>query len=104
MSVLGSQLKINVNVEPIGDTHLDNCNFKCTFFINPKKNIELQKSQLIRVDADNYIALIDSSQLGVGTIRMTIEVDIPDSDFPNGVRKEIDTICTGITIQGKDVY
>lgn len=44
MSVLGTQLKINVNVEPIGGgIHLSNCEFKCTFFINPKKTIELEK-------------------------------------------------------------
>lgn len=103
MSVLGTQLKINVNVEPIGDIHLSNCDFKCTFFINPKKTIEQKKSGLIKVDDDNYIALIDSSLLGTGTIRMTIEVDIPDTDFPSGYRKEIDTVCTGITIQSRDV-
>lgn len=103
MSVLGTQLKINVNVEPIGNIHLADCNFKCTFFINPKKIIEQKKTDLIKVDEDNYIALIDTALLGTGSIRMTIEVDIPDTDFPNGFRKEIDTICTGITIQGKDV-
>lgn len=103
MSVLGTQLKINVNVEPIGSIHLSNCQFKCTFFINPKKTIELEKSSMIKVDDDNYIALIDSSLLGTGTIRMTIEVDIPDTDFPSGLRKEIDTVCTGIIIQSRDV-
>lgn len=45
MSVLGTQLKINVNVEPIGDIHLSNCEFKCIFFIHPKKTIELEKAQ-----------------------------------------------------------
>ena len=45
MSVLGTQLKINVNVEPIGDIHLADCNFKCTFFINPKKTIEQKKNR-----------------------------------------------------------
>ena len=103
MSVLGTQLKINVNVEPIGDIHLSNCEFKCTFFINPKKTIELEKNSMIRIDDDNYIALVDTSLLGTGTIRMTIEVDIPDTDFPNGKRKEINTVCTGITIQSRDV-
>lgn len=104
MSVLGSQLKINVNVQPIGEIHLSSCNFFCTFFINPNKSIKIPKEDMIKVDDDNYIALIDTIALGIGSIKMTIEIDIPDKDFSNGFRKEIDTVCTGVTVRGRDVY
>lgn len=104
MSVVGTQLKININVEPIGETHLSDCDFNCTFFISKSKPVRQKKTDLIKVDNDNYIALVDSSLLGTGTIMLTMEINVPDTDFPNGYRKEVSTVCTGVTIQGRDVY
>lgn len=99
MSVIGSELKINVNVKPIGNIHLSQCDFDCMFFITPSKAVTLNKSELLRVDDDNYIARIDSNELGIGTIKMNINIRIPDSDFPDGYRTEIETVCTSITIK-----
>lgn len=103
MSIIGSQFKINVYLEPIGNVHLEDCDFTCTFFTSHNKFIKVYKSDMIRADKDNFIALVDSSKLGVGTIKMTMEVDVIDSDFKSGVRKEIKTVCTGIKICAKDV-
>jgi hypothetical protein len=98
MSVLGTELKLKVNVSPIDDKPLSQCDFYCTFFTNSSKKLELHKSKMHKVDDDTYIALIDSKDLGLGTIKMTIKVLVPDSDFINGYRTEIETISTGITI------
>lgn len=108
MSVLGSQFKVNIYVEPIHSSsneniHLDACDFNCIFFTTPNKYITINKSNMIKVDSDNYVAIIDSNELGVGTIKMTMEIDIPDSDFENRKRKEINTINTGIKICAKDI-
>ena len=108
MSVLGSQFKINIYVEPIhkgssSEVHLDSCDFNCIFFTSPNKYVELKKSQMVKIDKDNYVALIDSESLGVGTIKMTMEIDIPDPLFENNTRKEINTINTGIKIYPRDV-
>lgn len=98
MSVIGTELKININVKPIGDIHLSDCDFTCTFFINSTKSVVLKKADLIKVDNDNFIALLNSEDLGIGTIRMTIKILVPDSDFNDGFRTEIETVCTGINI------
>lgn len=103
MSIIGSQFKINVHLEPINDIHLDSCSFVCTFFTSSNKYITIDKKDMKKVDEDNYVALIDSSLLSVGNIKMTINIDIPDKDFPSGYRKEIKTVNTNIVICAKDV-
>lgn len=102
MSVIGTQFKINVCVEPIGGHHLSELDFVCTFFTQPNKFVTIKKEQMVKVDDDNYVAIVDSKYLSVGTIKMTIEVDVIDELFEGG-RKEIKTVCTGIKICAKDV-
>lgn len=102
MSVVGTELKLNVHVEPIGGIHLADCRFTCKFFTSAAKPMVIAKDQMNQVDEDNFIAIIDSGKLGAGTIKMTITVEVPDSDFRDGYRTEIDTVCTGITITRAD--
>lgn len=98
MSSLGTEFKINVHVEPIDGLHMSDYDFTCRFYIYTNRNVEISKSEMIRVDDDNYIACIDSSKLSVGTIMMRIIAQIPDADFPDGLRTEIETISTGLVI------
>ena len=98
MSSLGTEFKINVHVEPIDGLHMSDYDFTCRFYIYTTRNVEISKSEMIRVDDDNYIACIDSNKLGVGTIMMRIIAQIPDADFPDGLRTEIETISTGLVI------
>ena len=53
---------------------------------------------MIRVDENNYIAVIDSTKIGRGIIKMKLTVEIPDGDIPGGLRKEVYTHDTGIRI------
>lgn len=99
MSSLGTEFKINVHVEPIDGLHMSDYDFTCRFYIY--SYVELTKNEMIKVDDDNYIACIDSSKLGVGPIMMCITAKIPDADFPDGFRTEIETVPTGVCISRK---
>ena len=103
MSVIGTDLKIKIHVEPIGNMSLSKCDFKCTFFVGDK-SVTLQKSQMKSLDSNTYVALVDSNDLSIGTVNMTIEIEVPDEDFEDKTRTEIETICTGITIRKRDTY
>ena len=98
MVILGTELKININVEPVDNVHLAECEFVATFYANSEKSLTINKSEMIYKDIDNYIALVDSQLLGKGLVRMKLEVEIPDKDFPDGYRKEIGVVCTNIVI------
>ncbi len=99
MSSIGTELKINVHVEPIDGFHMSDYDFTCRFYIYANRYVELEKSEMIRMDDDNYIACIDSSKLGTGNIMMRIMAYIPDADFSDGFRTEVETVDTMVIIR-----
>lgn len=95
---IGTELKFNVHIEPIKANigleteytiSMADYDFTCWFFTNEKYKIEIKKEQMIAYDTDNYIALLDTTELIYeGQIMMLIEAQIPDSDFADGFRTE----------------
>lgn len=96
--VSGTQLKLNIHIDPLGTLHMDDYDFECKFFVFQKKYIVLQKSDMIKVDEDNYLALVDTSTLGIGNLHITLTAFIPDSDFNDRLRKEVVCVPTNINI------
>lgn len=102
MIVLGTELKINVHVEPIDELHMSDYDFECAFYIYKNKKVVIKKSEMNRVDNDNYIAMIDSEKaniLGRGRLNMEITAYIPDGDFADNTRTEKADVCTELVIQ-----
>ena len=101
MSTLGTELKINVHVEPIDGLHMKDYEFECVFYVYGKNRVILKKNEMKYVDDDNYVAIINHNNaliIGRGEIKMEFEAHVPDSDFENGFRIEKTNVCTGITI------
>lgn len=101
----GTEVKINVNIEPINGVHMSEYDFSFTFYThngargNIKKGIVLIKEDLIKADDDNYIAIVDTSNMGAGEIMCRITAYIPDEDIiDDQIRTEIVELPTGITI------
>lgn len=87
---LGSKIKINVSATPIGDIHMDNYDFSVAFFTpNGKSELVILKDALLREDADNYVAIVDTSLLGLGRIMFRVNALLPDLDFQGGFREEV---------------
>lgn len=53
---------------------------------------------MVKIDADNYVVLVDTTDLGVGQLHMSLTANLPDADFTTGTRKEIACVDTGITV------
>lgn len=98
MSSVGTEIKINVHVEPIDNYHMEDYDFTCTFYIIGKRSVSLKKVDMIRIDKDNYIACIDSTKVGYGNLMMRIVAYIPDNDFNDLLRTEVAAVNTGIVI------
>lgn len=97
-TILGTELKLNIHIEPIGQTTMDDYDFQVEVYCQSKQIVTLKKEDTIRIDENNYVCPIDTSELGTGTIKCRITAYIPDSDFEDGVRTEICGITTGIEI------
>ena len=101
-SVKGTKFKLNVYMPPMEGHHLEDVDFECLVFVeNGIKNKKILKKDAIRVDADNYMICVDSSMLGAGRYWMTMTAYIPDSDCDDGIRPEIKTRFTGVTINAR---
>ena len=96
--ILGSELKININIEPMSDLHMKDYDFICQFYVNQNRSLKISKYAMKQIDDDNYVAMIDTSQIGVGELKVKVTAYIPDTDFDDQLRTEISTINTGIQI------
>lgn len=98
MSALGTELKINVHVEPIDGLHMSDYDFECVFFVYKNRPLVVKKNEMTKVDEDNYIAKVDSAKVGTGNLMMKFVADIPDSDMNDGLRKEVELVNLNIPI------
>jgi len=51
-------------------------------------------------DGADYVVLVDTEEMGIGTLMLRLTVHIPDSDYPIGTRKEVINIDPRIRITG----
>ena len=104
MSALGTEYKINVHVEPVDGSTMDDFDFECTLYVYSYKKVTFKKGDeaVKREDESNYricVSSEDAMKLGRGTVKMKFTAHIEDADFPDMRRTEIvDNICTGVVI------
>lgn len=96
----GSEIKLNISIEPVGDLTMKDYDFECEFYCFSNKKIVLNKEAMIMQDDDNYLAILDSKTLGRGILKCKITAYIPDGDCSDGLRTEVLVIDTGIQIMG----
>ena len=97
---VGTELKLNINVEPIHGATMDDYDFDIELICGTfkKANKVVNKKDTKRVDSDNYIVCFDTAELGVGMLKCRVVAYIPDGDFKDGKRTEVTEIETGIEI------
>lgn len=101
-SVKGTKFKLNVNMEAIDGFHLSDIDFEIEVFTSSRYKVQkIPKPEAIKVDDDNYIIRVDTNICGSGDYYMTLTAYIPDTDFEEGVRTEVKTAFTGVTIDAR---
>lgn len=88
---VGTILKIGVTADIGNELHLSDVDFVCTFYSDMaiRKSVVVAKEDMVKVDDDNYFAIVNTEIVGVGNYYCRLEVDIPDSDIESGIRKEV---------------
>lgn len=100
MSALGTEFKLNINLNPIDGLHMSEYDFECAFYVYTNRKVVIPKQQMRKVDDDNYIAVInsiDAMRIGRGKVNAEITAFIPDRDFDGGIRTEKLILCTDMT-------
>lgn len=95
---IGTELKMNVNIAPIDGISMDGYDFEVKFYCPTGKTLAFKKADGIRIDDSNYMFCIDTNQLGPGDLMCKVTAFIPDGDFEDFLRTEVQKIDTGINI------
>lgn len=95
---IGTELKLNVHLDKVDGKSAAEYDFNVEFYTFQKKLV-IPKEELTKVDDDNYIALVNTNDVGCGELKARITAYIPDSDFGDNYRKEVLTVNTGVKIK-----
>ena len=85
---LGTEVKINVHIDPLPSSateenpdkktmRMSDYDFNVKFFTRANKSVTIDKVYMVKQDDDNYIAVVDTSELGAGVLQMIVTAMIP---------------------------
>ena len=100
---LGSDVKIEFTAELPDDLTLSDVDFsgKVLNADIKDKSVEFTKADCIELEGgENYVVMVDSDDLGIGTLMLKLTVMIPDTDYQSGTRKQVVNINPHIKIVG----
>ena len=85
---LGTEKKYLINIESTG-FDMERDDFEVT--IKRGSNIiRFTKDNMVKDEEDNWYITFNTSALGAGMASMIVTAHVPDSDFPDGLRDEVD--------------
>lgn len=84
---IGTELKFIIEITADGFSMVDN-NFTVTLKRGSYSRT-FEKGDLVQDDEDNFYLCFDSSEFGKGLITAIIRAYVPDEDFDDGFRTEI---------------
>lgn len=97
--IMGTELKLNIAIEPMGEIHASSYDFNVDFYCSARKIKAISKAELLPIDDDNFIARFDTNEVGTGELKCRITAYIPDEDFTDdGLRTEVIEIVTNYDI------
>lgn len=95
----GTTLKFLVSADLGNGLHMEDVDFQCSFFRAGLLNSQLvKKEDMLKLSADEYLAVVNTRVIGTGEYYMKLTAFIPDTDVEGGLREEVITIPTGIRI------
>ena len=100
---LGSDVKIEFTAELPDDLTLSDVDFSGKVLNADMKDesVDFTKADCIELEGgENYVVMVDSDDLGIGTLMLKLTVMIPDTDYQSGTRKEVIRINPHINIKG----
>ena len=99
---LGSDLKLNVHIEPIGSFDMDSFDFTVKLvayspFEKTDKSVIIAKDKATRLDNGNYMVWCNTQELGLGHLYAIVTCLVPDAQIGKN-RTEIVRVDTNIDI------
>lgn len=87
---IGTDLKFRIDIQAEG---FDMANDDFSIQLRSGNDlIEVPDDNIVYDEDGNYFLLVNTSQLKAGPLQMIVTANVPDGDFPNGVRREVDRV------------
>lgn len=101
--IKGTEIKLNLHIDSIGELHMTDYDWTCNIYTSPESSITMGKNNCLNNDTligkDDYLIPIDTGQLDPGTIKIKVTAYIPDKDFEDDLRTEIQVVNTNIRVK-----
>ena len=95
---LRTELKFAITITA-GGFNMEEDDFNVVFKNTTNGNkVELAKEDLVN-DGELYYALVNTTALGVGHVNVVTTAYVPDSDFDDGLRTEVNVIYDLVNIK-----
>lgn len=95
---LGTELKFAITITA-GGFNMEEDDFNVVFKNTTNGNkVELAKEDLVN-DGELYYALVNTAALGIGYVNVVTTAYVPDADFDDGLRTEVNVIYELVNIK-----
>ena len=100
--IIGSDVKILIEAMMVDNLTLHDVDFTVTVYNSSEKVVQktYTKDECIETENGDYVVLVDSDELGIGRYMCRLTVQIPDTDYPTGHRKEVVKIDPHVMVKG----
>lgn len=85
---LGTEKKYLIDIQSAG-FDMDTDDFE-VIIKRGSNTLTITKDQMVRDEDGNFYILFDTKDLGSGMVSITVTAHVPDGDFPDGLRAEVD--------------
>lgn len=85
---LGTELKYVIEIESPGFS-MDSDDFEVILECGDS-SLHIPKSDMVQDEDGKWYLCFDTKSLGTGLLRATIIAHVPDDDFPDSIRDEVD--------------
>ena len=99
ITIVGTQIKFALSLSLPDRLSMDEVDFSATFYAVSNRCVAISKEGMSRQDDGTYVCIVDTDTLGAGRIKCEVEALLPDSSMPDGKRKEVIFIDTGVDIR-----
>ena len=95
---LGAEFKAYIKLDSVAGMTMDDYNFYAEYYCYPNNKVKVEKHDMIRKGENEYWACLNSKDIGVGPLKCCVVRHIPDADFPDGVREDMEVFDMHIHI------
>ena len=94
-----SDEEINIHLYPIDGYTMDEYDFTCEIFCTSLRKKTLRKRDMRRVDESNYVAKLNTAEIGVGAVKIRVLARIPNVNYDDGYRDVVTYLDPKIVIE-----